>query len=578
MKKKDNTPKASKKQKALKIDKKLFSLPVKDKLKAAFTKVSIAFTTSLVISAVGACCLVFLFNDFYTVQHENSNLQMEIRKNLQLVDKNVLWAATSDSAIETSQKLTNVVNYSDILTKQVNKLIANFDEPELTGPLSTAMQDFADQRSQMQKYISKDDKDAAFALYEAEYSAAVTAMENALIAIGDKADEKASTEYAITSIIALIVLLLTATGIISSILLSTNLTKQITHVICNPLKELETAAAKLKAGELDIEITHESPDELGQLSDNFRAACTQMKEVIRDAGYVLSTMANKDFTAQTRDEALYVGNFHALLENMLLLSKQLSDTLGQIKDASEQVSVGSSQLASSAQSLAEGSTDQAGAIQELTATIASVSEIAARTSEMSALSAEGMTDAARDGEASRQEMINLTHAMESIMHTSHEIENIISMIEDIAEQTNLLSLNASIEAARAGEAGRGFAVVADQIGKLAADSGKSAVMTKDLINKSLEEINRGNDIVQTASQMMEKVLESMTAFAEEAKGTATATTSQADMLKQVEAGIEQISQVVQDNSAVAEETSAVSEELFAQAESLQEMIGQFQLQ
>lgn len=570
--------KKEKKQKLPKTNDKLRNLPVRTKLKGAFNKISVAFMVSLIVSAIGVGFLSFLFNDFYNKQYQNSTLQMEIRKNLQLVDKNILWATTSTSGSETKSKLANVVNYSDILTRQVTMLIQNFDAPELTGPLSSAMMDFVDYRTQIQKYVNSDQKDIAFAFYEAEYSDAVTAVENALIAIGDEADRKAATEYTITSIVALIVIILTIIGIVSSIILSRNLTKQITDVICSPLKELENAATSLKAGELDINITYESQDELGHLANNFRDACAQMKDVIRDAGSVLSTMANKDFTAKTKDEALYVGDFQALLENMTLLSKQLSSTLGQIKDASEQVSIGSSQLASSAQSLAEGATDQAGAVQELTATITSVSEIASKTCEMATMSAANMTGAAKDGEASRQEMANLTQAMESIMHTSHEIENIISMIEDIAEQTNLLSLNASIEAARAGEAGRGFAVVADQIGKLAADSGKSAVMTKDLISKSLDEINRGNEIVQTASQMMEKVLESMAAFAEEAKGAATATTSQAEMLKQVEAGIEQISQVVQDNSAVAEETSAVSEELFAQAENLQEMIGQFRLQ
>lgn len=85
-------------------------------------------------------------------------------------------------------------------------------------------------------------------------------------------------------------------------------------------------------------------------------------------------------------------------------------------------------------------------------------------------------------------MNDLLMEMEHITEISKEIGNIITDIEDIASQTNLLSLNASIEAARAGEAGKGFAVVADQIGKLAADSAKSAVNTRDLIDKTLVEI------------------------------------------------------------------------------------------
>ena len=52
---------------------------------------------------------------------------------------------------------------------------------------------------------------------------------------------------------------------------------------------------------------------------------------------------------------------------------------------------------------------------------------------------------------------------------------------------------------------------------------------------------------------------------------------QADMLKQIEAGIEQISSVVQSNSAAAEETSAISEELSAQAISLKDMVDAFEL-
>ncbi len=52
---------------------------------------------------------------------------------------------------------------------------------------------------------------------------------------------------------------------------------------------------------------------------------------------------------------------------------------------------------------------------------------------------------------------------------------------------------------------------------------------------------------------------------------------QANMLKQIEQGIEQISSVVQSNSAAAEETSATSQELSAQSEGLKNLVGRFKL-
>ena len=85
---------------------------------------------------------------------------------------------------------------------------------------------------------------------------------------------------------------------------------------------------------------------------------------------------------------------------------------------------------------------------------------------------------------------------------------LILQIEDIASQTNLLSLNASIEAARAGEAGKGFAVVADQIGNLAASSAQSAIRTRELIAKALEEVENGSRITMNTADVMKMGLSS----------------------------------------------------------------------
>ena len=178
---------------------------------------------------------------------------------------------------------------------------------------------------------------------------------------------------------------------------------------------------------------------------------------------------------------------------------------------------------------------------------------------------------------SSDEMKLLTEAMERISETSNEIESIIAEIEDIASQTNLLSLNASIEAARAGEAGRGFAVVADQIGKLAADSAKSAVNTRTLIAKSLAEVEQGNAITIKTAEALEQVMDGIKELAQGSQATSVQSTEQAETMVQVQQGVEQIAEVVQNNSASAEETSATSEELNAQSENLKALVDYFVL-
>lgn len=353
--------------------------------------------------------------------------------------------------------------------------------------------------------------------------------------------------------------------------------KDLTTSLVQPISELQGAVQQIRVGDFDIHIEYESQDELGVLADGLREACAEVHAIVADAGYMLGEMAEGKFNVSSNARESYVGDFQALIEGMDKLNIQLSDTMRQIRTSAEQLKLGSEQLADGAQNLADGATDQAGAIEELTATMEDVANISEESAKNAVTAATSATDAAENAKQNSEKFRKLTEAMDRITATSKEIENIISAIEDIASQTNLLSLNASIEAARAGEAGKGFAVVADQIGKLAADSAKSAVSTRELISKSLLEVEAGNGIVEEAIGSFETVLANMETFADMASGAAEASKEQANMLKQVEAGITQISSVVQSNSASAQETSAMSEELSTQATKLDEAIARFVL-
>ena len=388
------------------------------------------------------------------------------------------------------------------------------------------------------------------------------------VEMGDHVSKNLSS-FSIITIIVIIVLIVVAAAIGMIFARYTALD------IAKPLEKVQKAAKKLAKGELDIEVQLLDKNEFGEMADDFNVAVAKMKEYIECIDWGLTEIGGGDFTVQPTVE--FLGDFVGIRDAVVNIEHGLSFTMHQIDDGAEQVAMGAQQLAESAQTLAEGATSQAGAVEELTATIENVADSAESSAKKADDAYKNAQKFANVAEQSNQEMQLLTEAMERITATSKEIESIIGEIEDIASQTNLLSLNASIEAARAGEAGRGFAVVADQIGKLAADSAQSAVNTKNLIIKSLQEINNGNEITARTTSALGEVIEGIKFLADASQETSELSREQAETMSQVRAGIEQIADVVQNNSAAAQETSATSEELLAQSENLKAMVEQFKL-
>ena len=552
-------------------------LKVGMKLKYAFTTVIVTFAVAMVVSLVSIVMMNVDTYKFYKEAYANSTLQMEIRKDIQLVGKYILWSMTTDDTGSTQSYLNSAQKYADQVGKNVTTLEKSYNDKKKVAELKDAIEELKKQRAAVVELAKRNKNDEALALFNSDYNDATEKLQDILVDIGKVASAEAKSQYTsarVTGIVSIILMILIGTGAVA---FSTVIRTTITGIMLKPIQELEGAAEKLKAGQLDVEINYESPDELGKLAGNFRQACKTLEVIVQDTSYLLGEMAEGNFNVSSNNAQIYIGNFRQQYESISKLKHELSDTLTQINEASEQVASGSGQLAGGAQALAEGATDQAGAVEELTATVESVSGIAESSAESASGAYQMVRTAVEQADQSREELQALTNAMERISSTSQEIQNIIGSIEEIASQTNLLSLNASIEAARAGEAGKGFAVVADQIGKLAGDSAQAAVNTRDLIEKSLQEIENGNQITEMTVAALNKILESMNDFANAAKGASESSTEQADMLKQIEQGIEQISSVVQSNSAAAEETSATSQELSAQSEGLKNLVGRFKL-
>ena len=512
---------------------------------------------------------------FYNVQFVTETYQMEIRKDVQTINKRLLFAlASSDSDVTAAQREDLEGRFPKI-EGYFSTISANLNNEELGSRLTTNWKAFEDASYEMLDLVEAGDTAGALEYYNSTLNEVSETLADSLDETGTLAENAAAGKYKaiLFIIVAGVVVLVGGLVVVSSI--SKKKANTLIRTIENDLAVLAKATEEIAEGNVHVEIDYEADNEIGKVVNELRTAVDSLSFYIDEIGSKMSTMANGNFNISF--EKNFDGDFRAIQTAIESFSQQISDSMTEIMEVSDMVSDGANQIAGAGQNLADTVTSQANIVEDLSVTVSNITDqISSNSTDATQISKE-VEVVAQNIVEGNQRMQDVVNAMDAISSSSQEISKIIDTINAIADQTNLLSLNASIEAARAGEAGKGFAVVATEVSQLAGQTVEAAQNTAGLINASLQSVQEGIAIANDTAEKLNGMVSQVQGIADKVKTIAEASNSQAASVKEMSANISEISSVGQNNAATSEESLALSYEMNEHADSLKGLVERFEL-
>ncbi|MDD6207547.1 MAG: methyl-accepting chemotaxis protein [Clostridiales bacterium] len=291
----------------------------------------------------------------------------------------------------------------------------------------------------------------------------------------------------------------------------------------------------------------------------------------------LSLKFNEDTMLAVQDEQAAQKD---MIQNILRISGQVKEEISTTDELVVNLKNSSEVVHRSIEEISVATQVTADSVQEQTEMTGAINTAIDETAENAKVMVEAAKDSAKTIEENIAVMdhirenagelektnVHVVETMEELQEKAKEVQQITEVIFSVSSQTNLLALNASIESARAGEAGRGFAVVADQIRNLAEETRQStekisgiieelnenALAASQVVQSSIDAMNRQNDMVENASEGFRTLrgnMDTLTHHVEEIDG--------------------KIQNLVQSNNTIIESIShlsATSEEVSASAQ------------
>ncbi|WP_293572600.1 globin-coupled sensor protein [Phaeobacter sp.] len=311
----------------------------------------------------------------------------------------------------------------------------------------------------------------------------------------------------------------------------------------------------------------------------FDAQSEEQETAFRYISEGIQRMSERDLTQPIpcSQESDFPARYDPVRSSFNTLMGSMGDVIGTIQASAKnqhntagEISAAASDLSGRTETQAATLEETAAAVEEITASMKQSSEATTETSSL----AKTAQEIAEEG---MDVALNAVQKMNEISSSSEQISQIISVIDDIAFQTNLLALNAGVEAARAGEAGRGFAVVASEVRALAQRAAVSAKEIKDLINVSTDHVEDGVNLVNSAGDVLERIVGHVKRVTELSSEVAASAHEQFTGLSEINTGVSHMDSVTQQNAAMVEQTTAATVSLRQDTQVLAELVETFQV-
>jgi methyl-accepting chemotaxis protein-1 (serine sensor receptor) len=289
----------------------------------------------------------------------------------------------------------------------------------------------------------------------------------------------------------------------------------------------------------------------------------------------MKRVSEGDLSARLRP--LGVDEVATTMQSMTQALVRLSDLLASVrqgvaavKQATQQVAEGNNELSNRNRDTAQGVSSVLDGVER------SASQLADCGRQVEDVV--GLVQALRlESARNRKQMQRLRERMTALRGKSHEIGEIVRLIDNIAFRTNILALNASVEASKAGDAGRGFAVVAQEVRSLALRGADAARRIGDIVARSTDDIELSGAVAEETGVALAKADEHVDQIHRVMDEVAALTRD-----GETETGriVEQLSRIKDDtaqNLRQVEQLAVASESLRSQGERLSHKVAQFKL-